>query len=94
MLRSPSEKSVGKQEIDRALQTASWRVVSYTRWSKGDRTAADTIEEYPTDSGPGDYLLMLDGKPVADVEAKKHEVSSENAVEQAKRCARRWTPLK
>ena len=65
------------------MQAAGWRVVSYARWSKGDRTTADAIEEYPTDSGSGDYLLMLDGKPVADVEAKKHEVSPENVVEQA-----------
>ncbi len=84
----PSEYAVRKQEIDRALQAAGWRVVSYARWSKGDRTAADAIEEYPTDSGPGDYLLMLDGKPVADVEAKKHEVNPENVVEQAKRYSR------
>jgi hypothetical protein len=38
----PSEHAVRKQEIDRELQAADWRVVSYARWSKGDRTAADT----------------------------------------------------
>jgi hypothetical protein len=31
----------------------------------GDRTAADAVEEHPTDSGPGEYLLYLDGRPVA-----------------------------
>jgi hypothetical protein len=36
----PSEKSVRKQEIDRELQAAGWRVVSYARWAKGDRAAA------------------------------------------------------
>ncbi len=85
---SPSEHTVRKQEIDRALGAAGWRVVKYDRWLKGDRTPADAIEEYPTDSGPGDYLLMLDGKPVGDVEAKKHAVSPENVVEQAKRYSR------
>ncbi len=63
-------------------------VVRYESWLAGNRTAADAIEEFPTDSGPGDYLLYLDGQPVADVEAKKLEVGPQNVVEQAKRYAR------
>ncbi|MEK6575416.1 MAG: DEAD/DEAH box helicase family protein [Chloroflexota bacterium] len=83
-----SERATRKQRIDQALADAGWRVVSHAHWQAGNRTAADAVEEYPTDSGPADYLLFLDGKPVADVEAKKLEVSPQNVVEQAKRYAR------
>ncbi len=83
-----SERATRKQRIDKALAEAGWRVVSHARWQAGDRTAADAIEEFPTDSGPADYLLFLDGKPVADVEAKRLEVGPQNVVEQAKRYAR------
>ena len=83
-----SERAIRKQFIDRALTAASWRVVSYARWLTGNRTAADAVEEFPTDSGPGDYMLMLDGHPVADVEAKRLEVGTQNVIEQAKRYAR------
>ncbi|MBF8282386.1 MAG: restriction endonuclease subunit R, partial [Anaerolineales bacterium] len=82
------ERTTRKQWIDRALTDAGWRVVNYARWLAGNRTPADAVEEFPTDSGPGDYLLYLDGQPVADVEAKKLAVGPQNVVEQAKRYAR------
>jgi len=84
----PSERETRKLLIDPRLQADGWRVVSYARWLAGDRTAADAVEEHPTDSGPGDYLLYLDGRPVADVEAKKPEVSPQEVIGQAKRYSR------
>ncbi|MCL4465478.1 MAG: DEAD/DEAH box helicase family protein [Chloroflexi bacterium] len=84
----PSERETRKQLIDPRLQADGWRVVPYERWLAGDRTAADAVEEHPTDSGPGDYLLYLDGRPVADVEAKKVEVSPQEVIGQAKRYSR------
>lgn len=83
-----SERATRKTLIDQALANAGWRVISHARWQAGDRAAADAVEEYPTDSGPTDYLLFLNSKPVADVEAKKLEVGPQNVVEQAKRYAR------
>ena len=82
------ERETRKRLIDRALEAAGWRLVSYSHWLGGDRTDADAVEEFLTDAGPGDYLLMLDGKPVADVEAKRLEVGPQNVIEQAKRYAR------
>ena len=69
-----SESTTRKKRIDQALARDGWRVVLYSRWLAGDRTAADAVAEFPTDSGPADYLLHLDGQPVADVEAKKISV--------------------
>lgn len=86
-----NERATRKTLIDQALTQAGWRVVSHARWLAGDRTPADAVEEFPTDSGPGDYLLYLDGQPVADVEAKKLEVGPQNVIEQAKRYARTLT---
>jgi len=84
----PSERETRKLLIDPRLQADGWRVVSYARWLAGDRTAADAVEEHPTDSGPGDYLLYLDGRPVADIEAKSPEVSPQEVIGQAKRYSR------
>jgi type I restriction enzyme R subunit len=83
-----SESQTRKQLIDPRLRADGWRVVSYEGWLAGDRTAADAVEEHPTDSGPGDYLLYLDGRPVADVEAKKVEVNPQEVIGQAKRYSR------
>lgn len=83
-----NEQTTRKKLIDAALTSAGWRIVSYELWQAGNRTAADAVEEFPTDSGPGDYLLYLDGQPVADVEAKKLEVGPQNVIQQAKRYAR------
>jgi type I restriction enzyme R subunit len=83
-----SERTTRKELVDKALIAAGWRVVSHARWLAGDRTPADAVEEFPTDSGPADYLLHLDGQPVADVEAKKLSVDPRNVIEQAKRYSR------
>ena len=84
----PSERDTRRLLIDPRLQADGWRVVPYARWLAGDRTAADAVEEHPTDSGPGDYLIYLDGRPVADVEAKKPEVGPQEVIGQAKRYSR------
>ena len=84
----PSERETRRLLIDPRLRADGWRVVSYARWLAGDRTTADAVEEHPTDSGPGDYLLYLDGRPVADVEAKKPEVGPQEVIGQAKRYSR------
>ncbi len=83
-----SERATRKKRIDQALARDGWRVVRYGQWLAGDRTAADAVEEFPTESGPADYLLHLDGQVVADVEAKKVSVDPRNVIEQAKRYSR------
>ena len=49
-----SESAVRKQLVDKALSAAGWRVVNYARWQSGHRTAAAAVQEFPTDSGPGE----------------------------------------
>lgn len=45
------------------------------------------IEEYPTQNGPADYALVVNGKVAGIVEAKKVSVGAQNVLEQAKRYA-------
>ena len=59
-----------RENIDEMLRAAGWAVQ--------DRTAIDfgaaegqAVREYQTDTGPADYVLVVDGKPVGVIEAKK-----------------------
>jgi type I restriction enzyme R subunit len=46
------------------------------------------VEELPTQSGPADYGLFVDGQLLGILEAKKVAVSPQNVLEQAKRYAK------
>ena len=43
------------------------------------------VEEYPTETGPADYALFVNGKLLGIIEAKKIAIGAENVLEQAKR---------
>ncbi|MFY9982656.1 MAG: type I restriction-modification enzyme R subunit C-terminal domain-containing protein [Methanoregula sp.] len=45
------------------------------------------LEEFPTDNGPADYALCLEGKIVAVIEAKKLTLGPQNVLTQAERYA-------
>lgn len=80
-----SEANTRAHKIDKLLEKAGWKVVS----RKTDLTGSDreAICEYPTASGPVDYLLTIDGKPVGAVEAKKEGIPIEGVLTQALRYA-------
>src|SRR5579884_2062758 len=65
-----SEWLTRKRLIDKLLVSAGSRVTPLRELplSSLDRCA---VEEYPTRSGPADYALVLDGRVVGIVEAKK-----------------------
>jgi type I restriction enzyme R subunit len=46
------------------------------------------VEEYPTATGPADYALVMDGRVVGVVEAKKLTVGPQNVLSQAERYAK------
>ncbi|NJM79275.1 MAG: hypothetical protein HC854_05995, partial [Flavobacterium sp.] len=50
--------------------------------------ANHAVEEYPTEHGPADYALFVNGKLLGIVEAKKYGIGAQNVLEQAKRYAR------
>ena len=63
-------EQVARDAIDTQLRAAGWAIQAKDaiNFSAGSGQA---VREYTTDSGPADYVLFVDGKPVGVVEAKK-----------------------
>ncbi len=78
--------------IDQQLIEAGWEADTVNlRFSKGARPLANAnraIAEWPTDSGPSDYVLFMGLTPVATVEAKKSAKNVYDDIGQAKRYAK------
>ncbi|WP_408890773.1 type I restriction-modification system endonuclease [Myxococcus faecalis] len=78
--------------IDEQLRQAGWTVDSATlTYSKGARPEKGknlAIAEWPTSSGPADYVLFLGLMPLAAVEAKRKNIDVSGALQQAKRYSR------
>ena len=81
--------------IDKQLRDAGWEVDTETlTHARGVRPQAGkylAIAEWPTDTGPADYVLFLGLEPVAVIEAKRASKDVMGDIEQAKRYGR---PLK
>ena len=58
--------------IDKRLQQAGWLVQDYRTVDLG-ADAGVAVREYPTDSGPADYVLFVDRQAVGVIEAKRDE---------------------
>lgn len=82
--------------IDSQLRQAGWIVDSESlRYSKGTRPEKGkniAIAEWPTETGPADYVLFLGLTPVAAVEAKRKNVNVSASLQQAKRYSRGFRP--
>lgn len=65
-------EQIARDEIDRKLEECGWIIQSKKNINihAGDGIA---VREYQTDSGPADYILFVDKKPVGVIEAKKEE---------------------
>ena len=78
--------------IDDQLRQAGWIADSENlRYSKGARPEKGknmAIAEWPTTSGPADYMLFVGLTPMAPVEAKRKHVDVSAALVQAKRYSR------
>lgn len=77
--------------IDDQLRAAGWKVDSaLLRYANGTRPGpaeAIAIAEWPTDSGPVDYALFIDGRCVGVIEAKRQIRDVPGRLGQAKRYA-------
>lgn len=81
--------------IDAQLQAVGWEVDSVERThAKGARPQKGknlAIAEWPTETGPADYVLFVGLRPVAVVEAKRQRKDVSSSLEQAKRYSRGYT---
>lgn len=85
---SNSEWLTRKKLIDPKLKAAGWRIVPFSPdrlLSSYDRCA---IEEFPTDNGPADYALCVNGIIMGVVEGKKLSLGPQNVLTQAERYSR------
>jgi len=81
------EAATRKKRIDPLLKAANWKVIRYETDMDLSQCNKCALEEYPTENGPADYALCLDGKIVAVVEAKKLSLGPQNVLTQAERYA-------
>ena len=81
-----NEAQTRKQYIDEALKQSGWNTI--VPYKEGASYLNEAVEEYPTSSGPADYVLFSDGKPIAVVEGKKIAVNPQNVLQQAQRYSR------
>ncbi len=83
-----SEKVTRKKRIDPRLKKLGWVVTPYFLGLDTSSLKNHAVEEYPTESGPADYALFVDGRLIGILEAKKVTVATINTLEQAKRYAK------
>ena len=81
-----SEAKTRQAFIDNALKDAGWGpIVPFRSGIDYDHCS---VEEYPTETGPADYVLFCKGRAMACVEGKKVRIGPQNVLQQAKRYAR------
>lgn len=76
-----------KERVDRRLKSlsSSWSIVKYHDGLDTSKLERHAVEEYPTANGPADYALIVKGKLLGIIEAKKVAINPQNVLEQAKR---------
>lgn len=80
-----SEAQTRKHRIDPQLDSQGWKVVSFDPAVSLSELQECAIAEFPTENGPADYALCLDGQIVGVIEAKKVSVGPQNVLTQAGR---------
>ena len=73
----PEERA--RQQIDARLEQSGW-VVQDLKKVNPMASLGVAVREYPTSTGPVDYALFVDGKPVGVIEAKKDELGENITV--------------
>lgn len=82
--------------VDQQLRDSGWEADTVNlRFSAGARPEKGknrAIAEWPTESGPADYVLFCGLRPVATVEAKRKNLDVSAALQQAKRYSKGFQP--
>ena len=82
-----SEAITRKKRINTRLTSSllKWDIIHYSKVTESTVLSAHAVEEYPTETGPADYALFVNGNLLGILEAKKVKVGPQNVLEQAKR---------
>jgi len=68
--------------IDQKLATAGWVVQDMKQINLGAASGV-AVREYPTETGPTDYLLFVDRRPVGVIEAKRDDAAENLTAHEA-----------
>jgi type I restriction enzyme R subunit len=80
-----SEREWRSARIDGRLEGANWRVVDHDSNVPAGSSERCAVREYPTERGPADYALVVGGRILGAVEAKKRGVGPQEVLRQAER---------
>jgi type I restriction enzyme R subunit len=82
-----AEWQTRKKRIDTRLCALSspWQIIPWHEELDTSTLACHAVTEYPTNNGPADYALFVNGVLMGILEAKKVAVNPQNVLEQAKR---------
>src|SRR5262245_28634693 len=83
-----SERLTRKKRIDPQLKSLGWKVEPFDPSRPLQFYPNCAIEEYPTDNGPADYALCINGRIIGVVEAKKLATGPQEVLTQAERYSR------
>ncbi len=83
-----SERQTRKRRIDPKLAASHWGVAPHEEAKPLSWCPDSAVEEFPTDNGPADYGLSVDGRLLGIVEAKKLTLGPQNVLTQAERYSR------
>src|ERR1051325_1456240 len=84
-----AEWQTRKQRIDTKLRSVNppWQIVPWRDGLDISKLTSHAVTEFPTNNGPADYALFVNGLLFGIIEAKKVTVNPQNVLEQAKRYA-------
>jgi type I restriction enzyme R subunit len=68
-------EQIARDAIDAQLRTSGWAVQSKDGINFQE-AEGQAVREYTTDTGPADYVLFVDGRPVGVIEAKKETLGA------------------
>lgn len=84
-MTNEGEPITRKERIDPKLRAVGWTIVPYDETKPLSSYQKCAIKEYPTENGPADYALCVDGEILGVVEGKKLSLSPQNVLTQAER---------
>ncbi len=82
--------------IDQQLRQAGWEAdserLTFNKGARPEKSRNRAIAEWPTETGPADYVLFTGLAPIAVIEAKRKNIDVSGALQQAKRYSRTFKP--
>ena len=81
-----SPEQIARKQIDQMLVQAGWQVQDLKDINTGAALGV-AVREYPTSTGPADYILFVDRNPAGVIEAKKDGTILTNVEDQTHRYA-------